>query len=89
MIPMSDVRHKGDARADFFVMLRPGTSSAAMVGVKFVGGDEMLKPAADAARAAKYDQSFPNDTPVMLIRRGTLACKAGAKCTFRWPWPRT
>jgi hypothetical protein len=56
-------------------------------GGKFVGRDEMLRPAADAARAAKYDQAFPKDTPVMLIRRGTLACKAGAKCTFSMALP--
>lgn len=32
MIPMSDVRHEGDARADFFVVLRPGSSAAMVEG---------------------------------------------------------
>jgi len=74
-ITLSDFKHENAARADFFVMLAKGTNSAASVqGVKFVSGDETLKPASDVARAAKYEQSFPDDTPVMLLRRGTLVC---------------
>ena len=82
-IPLADVKHEGAATADFFVILAAGADSSAKVqGVKFISGDETLKPAADIVRAAKYEQSFPDDTPVLLLRRGTLACKAGDQCTF-------
>jgi hypothetical protein len=87
-ITLGDFKHESAGRADFFVMLGRGTSSAATVqGVKFVSGDETLKTIADIARAAKYEQSFPDDTPVMLLRRGTLVCKASAQCTFSLALP--
>jgi Flp pilus assembly protein TadD len=87
-ITLGDFKHESAARADFFVMLGKGTSSAATVqGVKFVSGDETLKSVADIARSAKYEQSFPDDTPVMLLRRGTLVCKASAQCTFSLALP--
>jgi Flp pilus assembly protein TadD len=82
-IQLGDFKHEGTATGDFFVMLRAGTGSVATAqGVKFVGGDESLKSAADVLRAAKYEQSFPDDTPTTLLRRGTLACKSGERCTF-------
>jgi tetratricopeptide (TPR) repeat protein len=82
-VPLGDVKHEGSATADFFVMLGPGTGSfAAVQGVKFVSGDESLRVAADVVRAGKYEQSFPDDKPVMLLRRGTLACKPNQQCVF-------
>ena len=87
-IALGDFKHESAARADFFVMLGKGTGSAAVVqGVKFVSGDETLKPAADVVRSAKFEQSFPDSTPVMILRRGTLVCKAGAQCTFSLALP--
>jgi tetratricopeptide (TPR) repeat protein len=82
-IQLSNFKHEGAATADFFVMLGPGTGSFASVrGVKFVSGDESLKAAVDVVRGAKYEQSFPDDTPAMVLRRGTLSCKTGEQCIF-------
>jgi len=82
-IHLSDFKHEGAATADFFVVLRAQAGSfATPEGIKFVSGDESLKSAADGLRAGKYEQSFPDDTPTTILRRGTLACKAGEQCTF-------
>jgi len=82
-IQLGDFKHAGAATADFFVMLRAGTGPLATAqGVKFVSGDESMRSAGDVLRAARYEQSFPDDTPITLLRRGTLTCKAGEQCTF-------
>jgi hypothetical protein len=52
-ITLGDFKHESAGRADFFVVLGKGTSSAPTVqGVKFVSGDETLKTIADIAGAA-------------------------------------
>ena len=83
-IKLSGIKHDAASAADFFVLLSAGASATANVdGVKFVSGDEALKAAADVIHGAKYEQSFPNDTPAKIVRRGTINCKAGAtECTF-------
>ncbi|MGA8866299.1 MAG: tetratricopeptide repeat protein, partial [Candidatus Sulfotelmatobacter sp.] len=69
--------------ADFFVLLSRGAGSAATVeGVKFISGDEKLKGLSDALRTADYHLTFPDDTPVKILRRGTLSCSAATGCTF-------
>jgi tetratricopeptide (TPR) repeat protein len=74
---------KLEGKADFFVLLSEGQGAAAKVeGVVFVSGDEKLKTGTDALRKARYNQRFPDDTPVKILRRGTLACKAKDDCTF-------
>jgi len=74
---------KAEGRADFFVLLRQGRGSDATVeGTSFVNGDEKLKPLADALRTAKFSQTFPDDTPVKVLRRGTLSCKPDSGCEF-------
>jgi len=70
-------------KADFFVLLSPGRASQATVeGVAFVNGDDKLKALTDGLRSAKYSQSFPDETPVKILRRGTLSCKPDAECSF-------
>jgi Flp pilus assembly protein TadD len=59
--------------ADFFVLLTGGPT-ARVEAVKFVSGDEKLKSYTDALRTADYHLIFPDDTPVKVIRRGTLSC---------------
>ena len=61
-----------------------GESSAATVeAVKFAGGDEKLKVFTEALRTAEYRLSFPDDTPVKILRRGILSCStATGTCTF-------
>lgn len=74
---------KDEGRADFFVLLSPGRGPDASVeGVSFVNGDEKLKAMADALRNAKFSQAFPDDSPVKLLRRGTLSCKPDSDCEF-------
>jgi len=70
--------------ADFFILLSGGAGTAGKVdAVKFVSGDENLKPFADALKTADYHLTFPDDTPVKILRRGTLSCSvASGKCEF-------
>jgi tetratricopeptide (TPR) repeat protein len=73
---------KIDGKADFFVLLSQGRDAAAKVeGVAFMSGDEKLKGYTDALRTARYGQNFPDETPLKILRRGTLSCKAD-DCTF-------
>jgi Flp pilus assembly protein TadD len=61
--------------ADFFLLLSGGAGSVAKVdAVRFVSGDEKLKSYTAALRTADYHLTFPDDTPVKILRRGTLAC---------------
>jgi tetratricopeptide (TPR) repeat protein len=69
--------------ADFFVLLSGGAGEVAQVdAVKFVSGDEKLKSYAQALRTADYHLTFPDETPVKVLRRGTLSCSAGSTCKF-------
>jgi tetratricopeptide (TPR) repeat protein len=70
--------------ADFFILLNGGADSAASVAaVRFVSGDEKLKSYTDALRTANYHLVFPDDTPVKILRRGTLSCSVTTgKCEF-------
>jgi tetratricopeptide (TPR) repeat protein/transglutaminase-like putative cysteine protease len=75
---------KETGSADFFVLLSRGTASAATVeAVKFAGDDEKLKVFTAALRTAEYRLTFPDDTPVKILRRGILSCStATGICTF-------
>ena len=70
--------------ADFFVLLSGGAGTSAKVdAVKFVSGDENLKSYTDALRKADYHLTFPDETPVKVLRRGTLSCAvANGSCKF-------
>ncbi len=70
--------------ADFFILLSGGTREAAKVdAVRFVSGDEKLKSYTDALRTADYHLTFPDDTPVKILRRGTLSCSVTTgSCKF-------
>jgi tetratricopeptide (TPR) repeat protein len=75
---------KETGSAEFFVLLSRGKGSAATVeGVKFTSGDEKLKVFTDALRTAEYRLTFPDDTPVKILRRGILSCStATGTCMF-------
>ncbi|HTW57849.1 MAG TPA: DUF3857 domain-containing protein [Terriglobales bacterium] len=69
--------------ADFFILLSGGGGSVAKVdAVKFVSGDEKLKTFTEALRTADYHLTFPDATPVKILRRGTLSCSVPKKCEF-------
>jgi tetratricopeptide (TPR) repeat protein len=73
---------KQDGRADFFLLLGgTGAAGATIEDVKFVSGSDGLKAVADTLRSAKYSQKLPDETPVKILRRGTLSCGAG-ECTL-------
>lgn len=75
---------KEDASADFLLLV----SSKGIEGVKFVGGNESLRPLADHLRAMHYDTAFPDASPAKLVRRGTLSCSAAAgDCKFTFILP--
>jgi Flp pilus assembly protein TadD len=77
------------SNADFFILLSGGGGVQAKVdAVKFVSGDEKLKSFTDALRTADYHVSFPDDTPVKVLRRGTLSCSmTTGKCEFALTLP--
>jgi tetratricopeptide (TPR) repeat protein len=69
--------------ADFFILLSRGSGSSKVDAVKFVSGDEKLKSYTEALRTADYHLTFPDDTPVKVLRRGTLSCSVTTgKCEF-------
>jgi len=75
---------KETGNAEFFVLLSGGAGSAAKAeSVKYVSGDEKLKPFSEALRTADYHLTFPDSTPVKVLRRGVLSCStATGNCTF-------
>jgi tetratricopeptide (TPR) repeat protein/transglutaminase-like putative cysteine protease len=79
---------KETGSAEFFVLLSRGaghgeSSAATVEGVKFASGDEKLKVFTDALRTADYRLTFPDDTPVKILRRGILSCStATGTCMF-------
>jgi hypothetical protein len=75
---------KETGSAEFFVLLSRGKGSDATVeAVKFASGDEKLKAFTDALRTAEYRLTFPDDTPVKILRRGILSCStATGTCSF-------
>ena len=80
-ISLQDLRtiHLGKAKetgnADFFILFSGGLGAKARVeGVKFISGDEKLKSFSEALRNSDYHVTFPDDTPVKILRRGILSC---------------
>jgi tetratricopeptide (TPR) repeat protein len=79
---------KETGSAEFFVLLsrgpgHAGSSAATVEAVKFAGGDEKLKVFTEGLRTAEYRLTFPDDTPVKILRRGILSCStATGTCTF-------
>ncbi len=75
--------NKGTTEAQFFVVLIPGSSRKAEVSqVKFIAGDEKLRPLGAALKAANFNLVFPGDTMTKVIRRGTLFCQPNGECSF-------
>lgn len=71
---------KEEGKADFFLLLG-GTGSGALtvIDAKFVSGTAGLKGSVDALKNIKYSQKVPDETPVKILRRGTLSCSSGGK----------
>ena len=74
---------KGSSEAQFFVTMIPGPSrNAQVVDVKFIQGDEKLRPLSSALKTANFAFLFPDETTTKIIRRGTLFCQTNGECSF-------
>jgi TonB family protein len=68
------------ANAEFWVLFVTGEKVA---DVRFISGDETMRPLADAIRSAKFPAMFPDATDAKLLRRGILSCShLITECTF-------
>jgi tetratricopeptide (TPR) repeat protein len=66
--------------AEFFVLLVPGVK---VEEVKFISGEDALRPLAKQIAAARYSIPFPDDSEAKLVRRGILMCSGTAiRCDF-------
>jgi hypothetical protein len=75
---------KETGSAEFFVLLSGGANIPTKAeAVRFVSGEEKLKLFTGALRTAEYHLTFPDDTPVKILRRGILSCStATGTCSF-------
>jgi len=75
---------KETGTAEFFVLLSGVAGAPAKAeAVKFISGDDKLKGFTAALRTAEYRLTFPDDTPLKILRRGILSCSTAAgNCTF-------
>jgi tetratricopeptide (TPR) repeat protein len=67
---------KVDGVAEFWILLSPGPT---VHGVKFISGDEVLRPFEKELESAKYPDVFPEATEIRLLRRGRLVCTGDQK----------
>ncbi|HEY4950739.1 MAG TPA: DUF3857 domain-containing protein [Candidatus Acidoferrales bacterium] len=79
---------KENARADFFVLLSPGTKNPKVDVVRFASGSQDLRPFTEQLRALDFGPMFPDASPAKIVRRGTLACDTTTgTCTFTLTLP--
>jgi tetratricopeptide (TPR) repeat protein len=69
-----NVTSPGAMKADYFLLFG---AAGNVEGTKFISGDDKLKGFADAVRDTNYGLAYPDDSPVKLLRRGTLICSSG------------
>lgn len=79
--PLNATESKEIVKADFFVVFSPASGVKAKE-VKFIRGNEQVRPLAEALRGAKFPAAFPDDTPTKIVRRGTLTCLPDGSCIF-------
>ena len=75
---------KETGSAEFFVLLSGAAGTPAKAeAVRFVSGEEKLKVFTEALHTAEYRLTFPDDTPLKILRRGILSCStATGNCMF-------
>jgi tetratricopeptide (TPR) repeat protein/transglutaminase-like putative cysteine protease len=77
-----------DARAEFLVLLSPGEKRPRVDSVRFLSGDEELRPLGERLRSLDLGAIFPDASPVELVRHGTLSCSAkSGVCMFKLTVP--
>jgi tetratricopeptide (TPR) repeat protein/transglutaminase-like putative cysteine protease len=68
-----------NATAEFLLLFStPGTVDA----VRFISGDESLRPVAEAIRATSFGSMFPSEAPAKILRRGLMACTPTSGCVI-------
>ncbi len=69
--------------AEFWILLVPTEKTADVEAVKFITGENSLRPAAAQIRALNFGDLIVTSPPVKLLRRAKLTCPADAKtCTL-------
>jgi hypothetical protein len=48
--------------------------------VRFISGDNSLRPFADAISTTSFGKMFPDPGPAKLLRRALLGCAPGSGC---------
>ncbi len=72
-----------DAHAEFLVLLSPGGKRPRVDGMRFLTGDESLRPLAERLRSLNFGEIFPSASHIEIVRGGTFACSAkSAACRF-------
>jgi hypothetical protein len=67
---------KTAAEGEFYLLFAPDSNrNAQVIDVKFIKGDERLKPLASQLKSIKYALVFPDATPTKIVRRGALRCE--------------
>lgn len=59
--------------ADFLVLF---SAPGKVEGVRFLSGDEALRPLTESIRAASFDRMFPDEVPAKILRRALVGCAA-------------
>jgi len=69
--------------AYFYILVVPTEESAKLESVKFIHGDNSLRPAANQIRQINFGKIPATSPPTKLLRRGKLTCDPSAKtCTL-------
>lgn len=68
--------------AEFFLLFAPGPDGSKLEDIKFISGSDDLKDAEKVLSAVKFDESFPDQGPERLLRRGILSCDPVTHCTL-------
>lgn len=72
--------HSADGIAEFWILVAPGPK---VMAVKFISGDEALRPFTTEIEASSFPESFPDDSEIRLLRRGKLSCsRASDNCNL-------
>lgn len=68
---------EGNSRvAQVVISLRPGSEEAS---VTFISGAEELRKGISALAVTKYPQTFPDNTPVQILRKAAFSCSVYTK----------
>jgi Flp pilus assembly protein TadD len=68
-----------EGKAEFVMLL---ASPSSVESVRFVSGDEALRPLGDVLAKTPMGRVFPDDVGAKIMRRGVLACSSAGACTL-------